>query len=118
MLVVSFAMSDTMFPESCTIDREPISSDVAIRMIRDYSELSRLLSALNPSHARTIEAIRVRFGIELPIPEQAPKIKLEDGDKLLVIAIQGLPRLGEGEVYSNEQIGSANFKFGLWTVGL
>lgn len=73
------------------------------------------ISALNPSHTTTIDAIRRKFGLVLPIPERAPKVALVSGDSLIVIQAQ-LPRLAEGQVHSPETIENATIKFSQWTV--
>lgn len=111
---ISLALSDTMFPDACSASKRSLEPE-EIRFMLEGSGNYSVVSALNPSHATTIDAIRRRFDLELPIPERAPKVQLEAGDFLVVVQAQ-LPRLAEGQVHSQETIDTAVFKFSLWTV--
>lgn len=103
---VGLAMSSTMFEGDCVISRKVLSVDEA------KSRLSgEIVSCFNPSHVATIEALRTRFGIEVEVPESAPKVTLEPGDSLLVLSARFSRRLNEGERYSLEEVDSANFEF-------
>ena len=108
---ISLAISDTMFPDNCSMSKIGISAARA----KDLLERERVLSALNPSHATTIDVIWRKFGISLLIPERAPKVALQSGDQLIVIQAQ-LPRLAEGEVHSADTVENAKIKFSLWKV--
>jgi len=108
---VSLAISGTMFPEDCNIEKMGISPEgMQAALKRD-----NIVSALNPSHKSTIDVIRRKFGFDLPIPERAPKVSLESGDQLIVLQAQ-LPRLAEGEVHSQETVENAQIKFSLYQV--
>lgn len=107
---VSLAVSATMFPENGAIEMNSASPE----MVRDLLA-SGVVSALNPSHTSTIDAIKRRYDLDLPIPEKAPKVLLASGDSVLIIQAQ-LPRLNEGEVHSNEAVQNAPISFRLWTV--
>ncbi len=107
---VSLAVSATMFPVNGRIMMESVSP----KDVRSILE-SDIVSTLNPSHVSTIEAIRRKFDINLPIPEKAPKVLLGNGDSVLIIQAQ-LPRLAEGEVHSDETVANAPISFRLWTV--
>ena len=108
---ISLAVSATMFPENGSIRMEPLTSDD----IQDILASENIASALNPSHATTIDAIRRRFDIDLPIPERASKVLLGYGDSVVILQAQ-LPRLAEGEVHSDETVQSAPISFRRWTV--
>lgn len=108
---VSLAISDTMFPSEAQLSKKSISPDLVELLLRG----NHLVSALNPSHASTIDVIRRKYGFELPIPDRAPKVQLQSGDELLVLQAQ-LPRLQEGQVHSVEVVENAVIKFSLWSV--
>lgn len=108
---VSLAVSDTMFPDECSMSKLSIDAERAKKIL----EREGIVSALNPSHASTIDVIRRKFDISLPIPERAPKVALQSGDSLIVLQAQ-LPRLAEGEVHSQETVENAKIKFSLWKV--
>lgn len=103
---VGLAMSSTMFRGDCLISRKVLSADEAKQVLS-----GEVVSCFNPSHSATIEALRARFGIEVEIPETAPKVTLEPGDSLLVLSARFSRRLSEGERYSPEEVDSANFEF-------
>lgn len=109
---ISLAVSDTMFPDECGMTKKSVSAGFVRGFIRASEDV---VSALNPSHASTIDAIRRKFDISLPIPERAPKVSLQSGDQLVVIQAQ-LPRLAEGQVHSAETVENAAIKFSLWRV--
>jgi hypothetical protein len=109
---ISLAVSATMFPEQCTIETKSLTpDDISVILAND----GNVVSALNPSHATTIDAIRRRYGIDLPIPERAPKVALQPGDSLVILQAQ-LPRLAEGEKHSDETVNSAKISFLCWNV--
>jgi len=107
---ISLAISDTMFPAECNLSKSPLSPAEVQRILG-----GDVVSALNPSHASTIDVIRRKFDLDLPIPERAPKVSLQSGDALIVLQAQ-LPRLAEGEVHSQETVKNAQIKFSLWEV--
>lgn len=108
---LSLAISDTMFPANATLAKQALQpGDVP-------SHLINVVSALNPGHATTIDAIKRRYGFELPVPPIAPKVALVHGDNLLVIQAQFKRRLAEGERYSDEEVAAAPIGFSLYTVG-
>jgi len=100
-----------MFPDEASMVKTSINHD----RVRTTLQGSNVVSALNPSHASTIDVIKRKFWIDLPIPERAPKVSLQSGDQLIVIQAQ-LPRLAEGEVHSAETVENAAIKFSLWRV--
>src|SRR5947209_1282320 len=106
---ISLAISDTMFPHEADLSKKSISPE----FVRDALANGDLVSALNPGHASTIDVIRRKFGFELPVPEEAPKVALVSGDRLIVLQAQ-LPRLKEGETHSTETVERAAIKFSLW----
>jgi hypothetical protein len=75
-----------------------------------------LASACNPDHQGTLDALKRKFGIEVPIPEIAPQIQLHSGDRLLVLGARFLRRLKEGERYTDEEVRKAEFRFQLVTM--
>lgn len=109
-----FAIADGMFPENTTIVR----SKWDVEDVKAAIAGGGVTPCLNPSHKPTINAMRSRFGIDIAIPEVAPNIKLDLGDSMIVMAVQGLPRLGaDRHEYTPEEIAGATFRFGEYRVG-
>lgn len=108
-----FALADSMFTqEEVSLVRKRISVKEAVDLINQG-----VLPCLNPSHVATISAMNERFGIEVEIPAIAPKVELENGDKLIVMSIKGLPRLdATRHEYTTEEVAQATFDFSLWYV--
>ncbi|MEI7512443.1 MAG: hypothetical protein WCK01_03220 [Candidatus Uhrbacteria bacterium] len=106
-----FGMADNMFPANCSMTRLELSPEEAKSVIAEGVEV-----CLNPSHALTIRVMQTRYGIDVAIPEKAPFANLKSGDRLLVMGVSGLPRLEGRHEYTPEEIESAKFRFGLWTV--
>jgi hypothetical protein len=102
---LSLAMSATMFPLPAHLSMRPLSP----AQVKD-AVAAGVVSALNPSHASTIEVIRRKFGIDLPIPERAPKVSLTPSDRLILIQAN-LPRLAEGARHSDETVAAAPISF-------
>lgn len=110
-IFISLAVSATMFPERGQIDMRPLT----ILEVEMFLQHPTLESALNPSHKTTIDAVYRKYGLQLPVPEKAPKVSLEQGDSLIIIQAN-LPRLAEGEVHSDEIVENASISFRLWSV--
>jgi len=106
-----FGMADNMFPAECSVSRRELTPEEARAVIAEGVEV-----CLNPSHALTIGVMRERFAIDVAIPAKAPFASLKSGDRLLVMAVSGLPRLEGRHEYTPEEIANAKFRFGLWTV--
>ena len=106
---LSLAISDTMFTDG-ECRRETITpADVQAALDAGAQR------ALNPSHITTIDLIKRKFGLSLPVPDKAPKIALRPGDTLIVVQAN-LPRLAEGQVHSDETVAHASIRFSRWTV--
>ena len=73
-------------------------------------------SCCNPSHVATIEAMRLRFGLEVSIPEHPPRVVLEKGDSVIVMGVRGLPRLTDRHEYTTEEVAKATFVFTEYTI--
>lgn len=73
-------------------------------------------SCCNPSHKATIDAMKARFGIDVPIPETPPRVVLGSGDSVIVMGVRGLPRLTDRHEYTEDEIASATFTFAMYTV--
>jgi len=112
-IFVSLAVSATMFPERGQIVMRETNADDIRAYLADAG--ADVISALNPSHASTLEVIRRKFDLALPIPERAPKVVLVPGDSLIIIQAN-LPRLAEGERHSDETVAGAPISFRLWNV--
>lgn len=114
---ISLASSATMFP----VGNQILTSELTPEMIKArlaYPELC--VSALNNDHKATIDAIRRRYDLDLPLsipgPDgRAPQIKLISGDELFIVQAS-LPRLAAGEVHSDETIANAPISFLRWRV--
>jgi len=103
-----FAIADSMFPYSaeCTIRRRELDADTVRAIVADG-----VIPCLNPSHKATIDAMRTRFGIDVPIPETPPRVELQNGDRMIVMGVRGLPRLTDRHEYTAEEIEGAEFRF-------
>lgn len=101
-----FALADSMFSGACTIERRPLSVEETKALVAQGVE-----SCLNPSHQATIDAMRVRFGINVSIPASPPRVAVEVGDAVVVMGVRGLPRLTDRHEYSAEEIAQATFLF-------
>ena len=109
----AFAIADSMFPDNCDVHRQPVDALVA-KTLLDNTVVD---VACNPSHSATIDAMKVRHGINVEIPTVAPIVKLIPGDQVLVLSVRGLPRLdATRHEYTEDEISNATFSFGLWTV--
>lgn len=106
-----FALADSMFSGSVTINRRDLSPDEAKNLVA-----SGVTSACNPSHQATIEAMRSRFGIAVAIPETPPRVSLKRGDTVIVMGVRGLPRLTDRHEYTQEEVDKATFVFSEYTV--
>lgn len=107
-----FALADSMFVGDCNVKRRELSIERAKALIEEGVE-----PCLNPSHKATIDAMKVRFGIDVEIPEVPPRIQLsQTGDELIVMGVRGLPRLTDRHEYNEEEIANAEFSFSLYKV--
>lgn len=115
-VIFAFGVSDSMFlsAEGQMILRDQISPELAKEIIS--SAKHDLVVGLNPSHAASISVMQQRFGIEVVIPERAPKIDLQAGDCLVLMGISGLPRLEGRHEYTEEEVNNAKFTFSTWRV--
>jgi len=104
-----FAIGDSMFPQNGTIIKKSLEVLEAKKIIK-----TGVIPCLNPSHLPTISAMRERFKINVEIPESPPKISLEVGDKIIVMGVQGLPRLTDRHEYNHDEIEKATFSFSLY----
>lgn len=105
-----FALADSMFSGDCTIRRRALSVDEVKAMAKEFTP------CLNPSHKATIDAMRTRFGINVEIPEQPPRVSVGSGDSMIVMGVRGLPRLTDRHEYTEEEIAAATFSFSEYTV--
>src|SRR5579859_7897510 len=107
-----------MFPSVGTPILTSTLTPELIKARLDHPEL--VVSALNNDHQATIDAIRRRYDLELPLSftgpsGRAPKVQLGRGDELFIVQAQ-LPRLTAGEVHSDETIANAPISFLRWRV--
>jgi hypothetical protein len=106
-----FAIADSMFAGgNCMIKRE----EIAVERVR--SLVGEAEPCLNPSHKATIDAMKTRFEIDVPIPAAPPQVKLDKGDSIIVMGVRGLPRLIDRHEYTPDEISKAAFTFALYTV--
>ena len=107
----AFAIADGMVDETCGLSRKPLTLEEVRALVEEG-----VISGLNPSHTPTIKAMQVKFGLIVEVPTKAPLISLKPGDRLIVMSVRGLGRLEGRHEYTSEEVASATFKFGLWTV--
>ena len=111
---ISLALSDTMFSSDAVAPRRtPLTPE----LVKARMASVQVASLVNKSHATTIDAIRRRFGIDVPLPqgEALPTALLAPGDELFVIQAK-LPRIAEGSVHSQATVDSASISFARWRV--
>ncbi len=117
---VGLAMADSMFPESCQVERTPCLLPLAMKLLQPPTDEApeKVVNCCNSGHASTLSALKARYGIDLAstVPLTPPKVALLPGDCLVVLSVRGLPRLTDKREYSAEEIAKATFAFGLWTV--
>ena len=110
-----FAVADSMFEGDVTISRKTITANKVKEILS--SAACEVIPCLNPSHAATIAAMQSRFEIEIPIPEEAPKVELSGGDTLIVMSVRGLPRLdATRHEYTEDEVARATFVFSVYCV--
>lgn len=109
-----FAVADSMFSGERT---ELVRKIVSIEEVHELVSAG-VIPALNPAHKSTINAMRQRFGLDVAIPEKAPIVTLNEGDRLIVMSVRGLPRREGVAEYTQEEVDGATFMFSLWTVGM
>lgn len=118
ILFFGFALADSMFDDGtitrCTLDMSD-DSDELESLLLDAAEAGELVSCCNPSHIATINAMRQRYGLKVAIPDTPPRVKLADGDRILVMGVRGLPRLTDRHEYTEAEVASAEFNFTLYT---
>lgn len=106
-----FGIAPSMFPTNCGIAKKGLTPEQAKVVVSEGVE-----ACLNPSHKASIDVMQARFGIEVAIPPKAMVVKLENGDRLVVMGVSGLPRLEGRHEYTSEEVAGAKFDFSLWTV--
>lgn len=111
-----FALAAGMFDGDGNIAFKQLAPEQAVQAIESAKADGSLAICLNPSHQATIQAMESRYGIEVPIPETAPLVKLAAGDSLIVMGVRGLPRLdATRHEYTEEEIAKAAFQFSVFT---
>lgn len=113
-IFMGLAMSDTMFQENAVLTRRPISREEIVNLLTS----GHIIGTFNPSHKASIDALGKRFNIDVSglIPETPPRVVLNPGDRLIVLSIRGLPRLTDRHEYTEDEVASATFAFGEWSV--
>ena len=107
-----FAVADSMFSGDVEISRSMLDAEAVKLLVRQG-----VVPCINPSHIPTIRAMRDKFGLDIPIPERAPQVSLDVGDRLIVMGVRGLPRLdATRHEYTEQEIDSATFSFSIWEV--
>jgi hypothetical protein len=109
-----FAIADSMFPNECTITRNPLTTEEFVNELK-----SGITSCCNGSHNATVTALNsilVNHGVTVDIPDTPPIVKLNKGDSIIVMSVRGLPRLTDNRHFTPEEISHATFVFGKWIV--
>jgi hypothetical protein len=106
-----FGIAPSMFPGNCNITKKELSVEQAKAIIAEG-----VTSCLNPSHKASIDVMENRFGVRVEIPAKAPSVALQNGDRLVVMGVGGLPRLEGRHEYTPEEVAGAKFSFSLFTV--
>lgn len=106
-----FALADSMFNADCAIVRRALSVEQVKAKIA-----GGVVSACNPSHQATIDAMRAQFDLYVEIPQTPPRVSLNSGDSVIVMGVRGLPRLTDRHEYTLEEVAQATFVFSEYTV--
>lgn len=106
-----FALSSSMFNGNCTIDREVLALNEAVK-----AEIEFAVNCCNSTHATTVEAAEKKFGLSLVIPDEPPTVSLNSGDSLIVMGVRGLSRLTDRHHYTAEEVERATFEFVRYSV--
>jgi hypothetical protein len=106
-----FGIAPSMFPVDCVITRKGLTPEAAKALVEQG-----VVPCLNPSHKATIDAMKGKFDIEVPIPDKAPAVALNPGDSVIVMGVRGLPRLEGRHEYTDEEVARATFDFSVFTV--
>lgn len=110
---IGFAVADSMFSSSALIKKEAVS----IESIKELIESGSVSSCCNPSHVATLDALKARYDVVVPVPEKAPIVTLKKGESVVVLSARGLPRLdATRHEYTSEEIEKASFAFSKYTV--
>jgi len=107
-----FAISDSMFSGNISVTR----NEMTAQEVKSFIGSEDVIACLNPSHTATIDAMQRRFGIEIAIPSEPPKVSLNTGDTLVVMTVRGLGRLTDRHEYTAEEIERASFTFARWDI--
>jgi len=108
-----FAIGDSMFEGDCFIERRSMTLDEVRATLQ-----AGVISCVNPGHQATIDALRSRFGLDVEIPLEPPRVSLVPGDTVIVMGVRGLPRLVDRHEYTTEEISGASFAFHAYKVQL
>ncbi len=104
-----FVFTGSMLDGDCAARRKGLTPEQAIEIIKEG-----VVAGYNPNHVATMVAMKQRYGIEVPPPPMAPKIKLQVGDRVLTMEIENLPR--ETREYTQEEVAKATYRFALYTI--
>lgn len=118
-----YALADSMFQEigDCCIERRQLKDgdEAANEIRRRVNDGGELIVCLNPSHKTTIQVMAARFpGLAelITIPENPIRVSLSVGDMVVVMGLQGRPRLQDRHEYTQTEINSSDFVFSLYLV--
>lgn len=111
MKYFGFAIADSMINANTTL----IKKEIALDGVREFLK-GDVNFCLNPSHVPTIDAAKGKYGLNIEVPETAPKVNLRDGDELVVMSVRGLPRLEGRHEYTSDEIEVATFTFSHYDV--
>lgn len=106
-----FGIAPSMFPANCTIGKRELTVEQAKEIVAEG-----VVSCLNPSHKASIDVMENKFSVKVEIPTKAPSVALQNGDRLVVMGVSGLPRLEGRHEYTTDEVNGAKFSFAIFTV--
>ena len=109
MKYVGLAFSLSMLSEEYT--HELRTYQVTPEDFKQAVSYPDIVSCCNPSHKATLQALKEKFGIDVPVPATPPRVTMKAGDCLYVFQVSGLPRLTDRHEYNSEEIAKAKFSF-------
>lgn len=99
-------MSERMFRGNCIIRRTVISPEE----VRDIVSTG-IVPFINSWNNYIIEALKIKYGINVAVPVTQPVVVLEHGDSLITVSVSNMPNLNYSRAYTKNEIETMVFEF-------
>lgn len=106
---IGLAFSASMLqPGTVTLRKK----DLTVDQVKEVIGNENIVSCANPSHKATLEALKEKYGIDIPIPSKPIRVSLSSSeDAMIVLQVTGLSRLTDRHEYTRQEIEAAEFRF-------